>query len=72
MKPLFFLIAIAFTACQPQAESRAHMDNTSDRMSDSILKLIDSNLAEPGRILAITESPMASVASTFVPMNQPK
>ena len=72
MKITPLLLALAFTACMPQTESRAHMDETSDRMSDSILKLIDSSLAEPGRILAGTESPIASSASSFTPATLPK
>ena len=72
MKYPLILIATAFMACQPQTESRTHMENTSQRMSDSILKLIDSSLAEPGKVLAFTQSPIASAASTFTPVNQPK
>lgn len=72
MKQTLFLFGIILAACQPATESRAHMEDTSNRMSDSILKLIDSSLAEPGKILAATESPIASVASTFTPATLPK
>ena len=72
MRLNIILLALAFTACQPQVESRVHMDETADRMSDSILKLIDSSLAEPGRILAGTGSPIASSASSFTPTSLPK
>ncbi len=72
MKIIPVLLILTFTACQPRIESRAHMDETSDRMSDSILKLIDSSLAEPGRILAGTGSPITSSASSFTPFVRPK
>jgi hypothetical protein len=72
MKITFVLLILAFTACQPQTESREHMDLASDRMSDSILKLIDSSLALPGKVLAGTGSPIASSASSFTPASLPK
>lgn len=72
MKLPIILPILIFTACQPQIESRVHMDETADRMSDSILKLIDSSLAEPGRILVGTGSPIASSASSFTPASLPK
>jgi hypothetical protein len=72
MKKALFFLGISLVACQPATESRAHMENTSDRMSDSILKLIDSSLAEPAKVLAASESPIASAASSFTPVNQPK
>lgn len=68
--PFLFMI-IAFAACQPQAETRQRMDATSYRMSDSILKLIDSGLAEPAQILAGANLPNASSASSFTPAGTP-
>ena len=61
-----------FWACQPQTESRIHMDQTGQRMSDSILKLLDSSLAQPAKILAQTESPIASSASSFTIISSSK
>ena len=72
MKKNFLLLALPFLACQPRIESRERMDLVANRMSDSILKLIDSSLAEPGKILAGKESPIASSASSFTPVSLPK
>ncbi len=52
MKKGFILLFIYLAACQPQTETRLHMDNTGDRMSDSILRIIDSSLADPSKELA--------------------
>jgi hypothetical protein len=51
MKKIILLLAFPFVACESQTESRAHMDISGNRMSDSILKLLDSSLAEPSREL---------------------
>jgi hypothetical protein len=72
MRLCIILFVLTLTSCQPQTESREHMDLTSDRMSDSILKLIDSSLALPGKVLAGTGSPIASSASSFTPASLPK
>jgi len=54
-----FAVAFLLTSCAPQTETRAHMDDTGNRMSDSIIKYIDSCLAQPGRELAGTGSPIS-------------
>ncbi len=41
------ILAISIASCTPQTESRVHMDQTGQRMSDSILHIIDSSLADP-------------------------
>ena len=72
MKKALFLLALPFLACQPQTESRDHMEKISDRMSDSINNLIDSGFAEPAKFLVGTGSPIASVASSLTPSGLPK
>ncbi|HWY09938.1 MAG TPA: hypothetical protein VN026_01375 [Bacteroidia bacterium] len=67
MKFIPFLFLLILISCQPQVESRAHMDNTSNRTSDSLSKLIDSSLALPSLALIGTGSPIASATSTFTP-----
>jgi hypothetical protein len=70
MRPLMlivFLMAGCLQACKPQTESRAHMDEVSNRVSDSLVKLLDSCLALPSKALAGTGSPIASSTSTFAP-----
>ena len=70
---IIFIVPVAYlTACQPRNESREHMDITSNRMSDSILNLLDSSLTQPLKILGGRDSPIASVASSFTPANQAK
>jgi hypothetical protein len=56
MKKAFLFLAFPFIACQPRVESRAHMEDTSDRMSDSITRLIDSSLADPSHELSSLNS----------------
>ena len=67
MKIPLVVLMLAFIACQPQTESREHMDLTSNRMSDSILKLIDTSSAQPAKILAATESPTVSSTGSLTP-----
>ena len=72
MKKTLLLLTLAFIACQPQTESREHMDLTSNRMSDSILKLLDTGFAQPGKILAGTGLPIASSSDSLTPNETPK
>lgn len=66
------LSLLGLIACKPQSESREHMDFVSNRMSDSILNLLDSGIALPAKTLAGTGSPIASAASSFTPIAQSK
>ena len=68
MKIIPILLILAFTACKPQTESRERMDLVANRMSDSILKLLDSGFAQPGKILAGTESSITSSSGSFAPI----
>jgi hypothetical protein len=61
-----------FFSCAPQTETRTHMDNTSDRVSDSIQRFVDSSLSAPGNELAGTGSPIASTAASFTSGEVPK
>ena len=67
-----FATALFLFSCTPPTETRAHMDNIGDRMSDSIIKYIDSALTQPGREMAGTGSPIASAAGSFTPVALPK
>jgi hypothetical protein len=67
MKFIPLLALFTLTSCQPEVESRVHMDNIANRTSDSITKLIDSSLALPSLALIGTGSPIASPTSTFTP-----
>ncbi len=66
------IVALSFIACNPQTESRAHMNQSGQRMSDSIKILLDSCLSQPGKILAGTDYPIASSARGFIPINPSK
>ncbi|MBP7808583.1 MAG: hypothetical protein KA163_04780 [Bacteroidia bacterium] len=72
MKYIPVLLAATLTACQPQTESRERMDLVANRMSDSILKLIDSSLAQPGKILVATESSTYSFTTSLAPTSGSK
>ncbi len=72
MKKTLLLLTLAFTGCQPQTESREHMDLASNRMSDSILKLLDTGFTEPGKILAGTGLPISSFSDSLTPKEAPK
>ncbi len=72
MKITYILLASTLMACQPQTESRERMDLVANRMSDSILKLIDSSLAQPGKILVATESSTYSFTTSLAPTGDSK
>jgi hypothetical protein len=66
MKHIYlFPLVIACVSCGSPTETRAHMDASGNRMSDSLERYIDSSLADPPRELAGTGSPIASAAGTF-------
>jgi hypothetical protein len=67
-----FIAIIALSSCGPQTETRAHMDRSGMRMSDSLERYIDSSLAQPSLELMETGSPIASGASTFTSVEASK
>ncbi len=61
---LIFISAVILTSCGPAAEDRFQMDRIAKRMSDSLGRLIDSSLADPGRNINFTAQPVIAPQPT--------
>ena len=64
---LIFVSAVILTSCGPAAEDRFQMDRIAKRMSDSLGRLIDSSLQDPGRNINFNVQPVAPPQPTTAP-----
>jgi hypothetical protein len=69
------LISVGITcllvACGPATESRDRMDALASRMSDSIVRSLDSALANPAKETGLIKQEAWPVVSNFTPAAKP-